>query len=267
MNRQFRQVGQVGNLRRVGNPPSEAWSTIATLLLLGLGVSAHGQTRVDRPQLGAMLDSSGVVRSLYGVPGGILLGDNLATGALSIACSRRLCLIKTDSAILSSTGPVPAPPGPALFALDGETALVYFPASKQLARWHDGQLDFLNVRIPGEVLSLRAGSESTLEAAVRHEGRVSLLTISLENDSASMTGSIPHAGLVMLPAQGILFSNRDGLVLRHRDGTEIRFDVTDADAAFALWDGYAEVRAGHSTYAIRLDPGHEQIFLLPEAME
>ena len=145
------------------------------ILLLWALASAYAQTGLDRPQMGVMLDSSGAARAVDGVLGSILLGDTLATGALSIASSRRLWLVKTDSAILSSIGSVPAPPGPALFALDGATALVYFPASNQLARWHEGQLDFLDAGIPDEVLApIRAGSGSTLDAAVRRDGRASL---------------------------------------------------------------------------------------------
>ena len=217
--------------------------------------------------MGVMLDSSGSARTVYGVPGSIVLGNTLATGALSIASSRRLWLVKTDSAILSSTGSVPAPPGPALFALDGATALVYFPASNQLARWHEGQLDFLDGGIPDEVLSIRAGSGGTLDAALRRDGRVSLVSISLTDGSVTVTGSIPNAGVVTLLDAGILFSNRDALVLRRTDATEVRFDLPGAEAIFPLGDGYVEVRAGRSTYAIRTDPGRERTFLLPEVVE
>ncbi len=62
----------------------------------------------------------------------------------------------------------------------------------------------------------------------------------------------------------MIFATRDELVLRREDGSEINFDVKGVTDVFALGEGYVEVRAGRSIYGARVDPGREQLFVLPE---
>ena len=241
---------------------------ITAATLCAWAVWAQAQPGLVRPQLGTMLDSSGAARPVYGVPGSVMLGDPAATGVLASACSRQLCLLKTDSALLSPTGSIPAPAGPAVFALDGAEAFVYFPESQQLAHWHGGQLDFTPLNVEGKILSLRAEG-GKIDAVIRRGDRVSIESLSLDGASLGVTGSLPDGtqAAMLTGTGGVLFANRDSLVLLHADGTEKRFEVAGAQAMFALGDGYVEVRAGPSTYAVRVDPGQERIFLLPEVLQ
>jgi hypothetical protein len=241
----------------------------ATASLCAWAVCAWAQTGLVRPQLGTMLDSSGAARPVYGVPGSVTLGDAAATGVLASACSRQLCLLKIDSALLSAAGSIPAPAGPAVFALDGVEAFVYFPESQQLAHWHGGQLDSTPLNVEGKILSLRVegrAESGKIEAVIRRGERVSIERISPDGANLGITGSLPDdtRAAMLTGAGGVVFANRDTLVLLHADGTETRFEVAGAQAMFALGDGYVEVRAGSSTYAVRVDPGQERIFLLPE---
>ncbi len=191
-----------------------------------------------------MLDANGAVRPVYGVAGSVTVGEPIATGILSIACSRKICL-KTDIA--------------ALLALDEEAAFVYFQESKQLARWHAGQLDSIDFVPGGDVLSLRVSS-GVLEFAVRRDGGVWIMR------GQDVIDSLPDdAGPVMLLTNGVLFANAEALVLRRPDGTEVRFDIKGVEALFFIGEGYVQARVGLSTYALRIEPGREQIFLLPEA--
>lgn len=223
------------------------------------GAYASAQSGLDRPTLGMMLDANGATRPVYGVAGSVTLGDVVATDVLSTACSQQLCLTKTDSSIISLTQSIDAPPGPAVFALDGDAAFVYFPQSNQLARWHDGQLDLLDFDVDGEILSLRA-VEGTLEFAVRRRTGVSIV-----RDGNTVVDSLPRATkLVMLLKSGVLFSAEDGLVLRRPDGSWVRFVVKGVQALLALGEDYVQIRAGGSTYALRITPGREQLFLIPE---
>jgi hypothetical protein len=236
-------------------------------------LSAPAQPALEAPQLGTMLDHHGAARPLYGVAASVTLGAATATNILAIACSRRWCLMKTDSTLLSPIGAAAAPPGHALIALDGGSAFVYFTRTRQLARWHEGQLDPIPWEFPAEpisdeILSIRAGPAGTLDAAVRRDGSVSIARITLADGSAIVTGSLPDgAGPVLLHAGGIIFADGDKIVLRHPDGSELSFPVTGAQAIFLVGDRYAQIRAGNFDYALRVDPGREQLFLLPEAVQ
>lgn len=212
-----------------------------------------------------MLDASGIARPVYGIAASVTLGEAAASDVLSSACSRQLCLLKTSSSILSANGSLPAPPGSAVFALDGAAAWVYFSSSNQWARWQAGELDFLSLDVPGDILSIRAGPDGAIDAALRRGDRVWIARISPADGSVAMLSSLPPGtGPAMLLRNGVIFANRDALVLRRENGGEINFDLKGAMDLFALGEGYVEVRAGSSTYGVRVDPGHEQLFLLPE---
>jgi len=73
-------------------------------------------------------------------------------------------------------------------------------------------------------------------------------------------------GLVLLLKEGVLFATADELVLRHRDASETRFELTGAETITSMGPHYAAIRAGALTFALRLDPGHEQLFVLPGNM-
>src|SRR5262249_53177182 len=97
------------------------------------------------------------VREVFGVAASTTTGDPFWAPVLSFGCSSRICFGKTANALISSSGEsVDAPPGPAIFAIDGVAALIYFPVTQQLFRWHDGQIDLVDFNPGGEVLSLRA---------------------------------------------------------------------------------------------------------------
>ena len=232
-------------------------------IVVVMGVCAWGQAAVERPQLGAMLDASGALRPVYGLPGSIAVGTPTVTGVLSTACSAKLCLAKTDSGIWSASGTVSAPTGSAIFGLDGTAALVYFPESRQFARWYDGQLDFLRLEVEGEVLALRAVKGNTIELAVRQRNQVQIVGAQLE-----VLASLPgNTRVVTLIKDGVLFAADDTVLLQRSDGTETQFQAPGVEAAFALGDGYVELRAGPSNYAVRVERGREQIFLLPESAQ
>jgi hypothetical protein len=211
--------------------------------------------------MGLMLDADGAARAVYGVPGSATLGEVLATGVLSFGCSRVVCLLKTDSSVVSmseaGTQATDAPPGPALFSVEGDRALVYFPWSRQLARWHRGQLDYLE--FSAEVLAMRE-AKGSVELAVRSGGRVAIV-----RDGEVLEFLPDDAEPVLLLGDAVLFATGDALVLRRPDGTETKFDVTDVDALFLLGDRFVQVNAGGLKYALRVEPGREGLFLLPEA--
>jgi len=176
----------------------------------------------------------------------------MASGVLSAACSEQLCLAKTDSKILSATGQVDAPPGPAVFGLDRDTAVIFFPQSQTFARWRENTLEPLDwtvdihvdINVDDDVLSIRVGDQG--------------IEIALRRNWAGVTN-----GPVLLLREGALFATADELVFRHGDGSETRFDLAGAEVITSIGSHYAAIRSGSLTYLLRLEPGHEQLFLLP----
>lgn len=220
---------------------------------------AFAQSGIEAPSIGAIVDSSGSLRSVQGVAGSFWLGAPGLPGVLSAACSERLCLAKTDSKILSPSGETGAPPGPAIFGVTGDDAIVFFPQSHTFARWQDDTLDPLDWAVEGEVLSvLRRDGE--IEIAARKDGQVWIV-----HPDGSVVDSVADAtGPVMLLPDGVLFASDDAIVLRHPDTTEVRFDLAGAGSIEAMGPHYAAIHAHGAIYALRTGNGRESLFLLPE---
>lgn len=225
------------------------------LLIVCLAAGASG---IEIPSLGTIVDSSGSLRPVEGVAGNFLLGPAILPGVLSAACSPQLCLAKTDSKIFSPSGEADAPAGPAVFGLSGSDVVVFFPETRTFARWHDNTLDPLDWLVDGEVLSIRLNSEDA-EIAVRRDGSVWMV----RPDGALAGWIADTAGPVLLLAEGVLFATDDGVVLRRADWSEVRFALKGAETIAAMGPHYAAIRAGDSTYALRTDPGWEQLYVLP----
>ena len=213
-------------------------------LLIFITSCAWSQSGIEVPSAGIIVDATGSLRAVQGVAGNFLPGPPIATGVLSAACSEQLCLAKTDSKILSATGQVDAPPGPAVFGLDRDTAVIFFPQSRTFARWRENTLEPLDWNVDDDVLSIRVGDQG--------------IEIALRRNWAGVTN-----GPVLLLREGVLFATADEFVFRHGDGSEARFDLAGAEAITSMGSHYAAIRSGSLTYLLRLEPGHEQLFLLP----
>jgi hypothetical protein len=225
-------------------------------LAVGIVLSASlalAQSGIEVPDIGAIVDSSGALRQVQGVAGSFRLGPPGVTDVLAAACSERLCLAKTDSKILSPTGETDAPQGPAIFGLNGDTAIVFFPESRVFARWNNDVLEPLDWVVEGEVLSVRLQ-----DIAVRRDGQVWII-----HPDGSVVDSIPEAsGPVLLLPKGVLFATQDEIVLR-QDGREVRFEIADAQSIAAMSPRFTSIRAGGAIYALRTEPDRESLFLLP----
>jgi len=225
-------------------------------LLLTIILSAGcacGQSGIEVPAVGAIVDSTGALRQVQGVAGSFLLGPAAVTGVLAAACSERLCLAKTDSKTLSPTGETDAPAGPAIFALRGNDAIVFFPDTHTFARWHDDVLEPLNRVVEGDVLSI-----GLKEIAVRKNGEVSIV-----DPDGSVVDSIPDAsGPLLLLQKGVVFATEDEIVLR-QDGSEVRFELADVRSITAMGPHYAAIYTGDAVYALRTESGREGLYRLP----
>jgi hypothetical protein len=215
-----------------------------------IGTSAWAQ--IERPSLGVMLDENGLARPVTGAPAAAALGDPLfAQAAISLACTETLCLAKTETAVVSSTGETAdAPPGAALMAFIGDVAYVYFVETRQFSIWFAGQLYFFDFAAGGDVLSLRAGG--FVYAVAQDNG----IWVGNQNLGAA------HA-IFLLDNGGTLLAVDGQVRLLRADGTEVAFAVPDAGGFVRMNDRYVQVIAASGMWAIDTQPGNEQIFLLP----
>ncbi len=221
--------------------------------LFALTASAWAQIR--QPKLGLMLAADHSARPVYGVTSSVTLGNPAATGVLSLGCSKLVCLIKTDSSIVSPTGAAAAPSGPALFAFEGNSALVYFPETRELMRWNADQLTPVDFNIAGEILAIREATFAIRNAAG---------TWIVGPDNTILQSLRGATGPVLLFDRGVLFTTPMELILRRPDASEFRFEIGQVESLSWLGENYVQARTRGANYAVRIDPGHQRMFLLPE---
>ena len=236
------------------------------ILLFGLSVSlmsACAWAQIESPQIGVMLDVNGRARPVSGTPAAAVVGTPWFDGAvISLACSMEGCVAKTESALFTPAGVlVDAPPGAAIIALDASSpgaAYVYFVESGKLARWTGSQLVGMNFAPGGDVLSLRAVAGG-FEYAVERDGE-----IWIGNKSLGAANSV-----LLLDGGGALLASGGQVRLLRADGTERDFAVAGGGGFVGgfirMSDQYAQVITDAGMWALDIEPGHEQIFLLPGA--
>lgn len=228
-----------------------------SILLVAIGL-CQAQAPIATPVIGKMLDASGTLRPLYGVSGNFTIGPREAVRVISAACSASLCLAKTANMILGPKRSSAAPSGPALFALDGAEAVLYFPESNQFARWRQSRLRLLPWRLEGEVLSMRTSFERT-EIAVRRGADVWIV----RPDGAILDSLGDVAGPVLLLDNGTVLASGDDLVLRRDAGNELRFELPGILNLSALGEEYVQVTTAADSFALRTTRGRESLLVLP----
>ena len=233
--------------------------------------------QITQPQLGYMRDSSGALRPIFGIAAAATLGDPALDNVISFACSAKLCLAKTDAALVSvgSNGveeSIPAPAGPAIIAHAKQGAWIYFSSTQQLTRWKEGALTAVDFSPDGRVLSLRATADGLDYAVARDgSGRVSMEHFSpgegsmvlLDSFATDSIDAADEAKDVMLLDGGVLSASPDQVTLKRADGTALTFPVTGARAFHAAGKGYVEISASSGLWILRTDPGQEQLSMLP----
>jgi hypothetical protein len=236
------------------------WLAFIPVAALACVAPVRAQPALDRPVLGRMLDRDGVLRPVTGVAGSFQLDAPALTGVLATACNASLCVAKTKAAIVSGTMSAPAPPGPAIIALNGSSAWIYLSSTAQLARWQAGILTPDDLAIDGEVLSLRA-TPTGIELSVRRASGVWVVAA----DGTALDSLPSETIAVLLLPNAIVYAIGDALVLRKADGSEMRFAAPGVTKVFALGDGYVEALTPTSAFALRTVAGQEKLFQLPEA--
>ena len=227
-------------------------------LLFFVLMSACSWAQIQHPSIGVMLDEGGSSRPVTGTPAAAILGEPIfKEAAISLACSAGLCLAKTESALLSSTGDAwDAPPGAALIAFDGAAAYVYFVETRQLARWSQGSLDPIDFAPDGDMLSLRASPDGFEYAIGRDDG----IWVGDRNLGAANA-------ILLLDGGGALLAADGQVRLLKPDGSEMDFAVVGAESFIGglvrMSQRYVQVITASGMWALDLEPGHEQIYVLP----
>jgi hypothetical protein len=213
---------------------------------------------ITAPQMGVVVDSIGRARAAFGVSASVTLGDPIVGEVLTSACANGFCVLKTRSSVIAG-GVEVLTPGGALIAIDGATALIYFPSTGVLMRWQSGSLTTVPLNIDGEIVGLRS-TAGVAQFAVRGNGVTQIV-----GQDGGVIDSIPAAsGPVLLASNAVIYHDGADAVLRRANGSELRFPAPGATSFLAMEANYVEIRAGHVSYALRIDAGHERIFQLPE---
>jgi hypothetical protein len=228
---------------------------------LFLFMTACACAQINRPQLGTMLDSSGGARAVFGLPGSLGVASPSTAGVVSLGCAAS-CLVKTDSSLVTSGQTIAAPAGNALFAFDSSGAFVYFPREKRLARWQSGQLTPVPFQVTGEIIGLRSVN-GTPQFAVRFIDQIQIV-----GDGNTVVYQFPPgAQSVMLLPAGAIYSSTDAIHLWRTDASEMTFPLAGATGFVAMSQDYFEIFASGAHYALRITPGREQLFQLPEPQQ
>lgn len=211
-----------------------------------------------------MLDSTGGARPVLGLPGSLSVADPAVSGVVSLACAA-YCLFKTDTSLIASgqsvalaqTTAVPA--GEALFAFDPSGAFVYFPHSRQLARWQSGQLTPVDFNVSGEIISLRSVNGAP-EFAVLVVDQIRIV----RDGNVVVYQLPPGAQAAMLLPGGVVYATASAIVLHRADASELNFPFTGAASFVAMGPDYIEIRMPITIFGLRITPGREQLFQMPE---
>jgi hypothetical protein len=234
-------------------------------LVLATGVAALAQSGLDVPQAGLMVDHSGALRVVTGIAQSFIAGGAVRTGVLSAACGRALCLAKTDTSLFDARNAgdpgISSPPGPALIAIRDQSALLYFPAVRQFARYKDGHIHMLDWSVDGEVLALRRTSDDPRFAVRRTDG---VWVVALDG---SIESALPASTVAVLLLDGVtIYSLPDEVVLRRTDGSETPLSLPGVTSFSQLTGNYVQVSASSGIYALRTDRGREQLSVLPDSV-
>lgn len=240
--------------------------------LLWATAPAHAQ--IAQPQLGYIKDASGGLRPVYGIPAAAFLGDPAADHVNSFACTAKLCLAKTDTALVRFAANDPAnatragaPVGAAVIAIDeaGDGAWIYFAGAQQFGHWQAGTWSGIDYSPGGEVLSLRATADGFNYAVVRDRssGKAWIEHYSTADGSVTVLDSVDATGSVLLLDSGVLYAADDQLILRRPDGTQLTFPISDVAALHAAGKGYVEIEAAGGLWILTTIPGYEQLAMLP----
>ncbi|HTW64486.1 MAG TPA: hypothetical protein VME17_07720 [Bryobacteraceae bacterium] len=249
------------------------------ITLLSLSTLA-AQTAIRPPQMGFAAAADGSLRPVYGVAGNFILGPAAAANVLSQAFSGSLGLLKTGST-LSAFDPqghvlasIAVTDGPALFAFspDGVTALAYVASSNTLIEWSGAKFSTVPFQPEADnILSIALPNAFEAALIVQRGDELWEVRLPLTHDQAASQQALPGltAPVLALASGCLVFRDAGGIVLRQPDNSEVHIPA-QLPASFSFqqmssdWIQLADAATARR-FAIRITPGREGFYQLPEA--
>lgn len=241
---------------------------------LGLAQNA-GQPALASPQLGWLQDGRHGLRPVTGLAANFILGESITEAVVSSASSGSFTIVKTDSLLLvldrdgHTIFGADAEAGPALFAFSdlGIPTFVYLTQPQTLLKWNDDRLTPAPLdldHLGGAVQAIASPDRDRAAVVVKRDDGLWLVDL----DLGTQTFLPGIDGPVVLRNHGtLLYAGANGLILRQADRSEQALEGAVAAASFELmgkdWVHLTE-RDSSRHFAVRLEPGREQLFQLPE---
>ena len=253
------------------------------LSITAISIATLAAQSIHPPRVGFAATAGGALRPVDGVAGNFLLGPPVASQVISQAFSGSFGLLKTDSAltafdhqgnILATTD---APPGPAMFAFlpNGVTALAYIPSTGTLIEWRGtvfATLPFRPANSAAEpVLAIALPNVHEASFLIQRSDGIWQVNLPLTRARGMSQKALPGvmAPILALPSGDLVYTAAQGIVLRHPDASEVLIpgqvpSKSSLDQMSSDWVLLSDSDSGRH-YAIRLTPGREGFYQLPEA--
>jgi len=252
------------------------------LALITIAAAASAQPAIAPPQIGFAFDGANSLRPIYGIAGNFLAGSPALTNVVDSSYSGSYGSVKTDTAIVTtnsqgqSIATTDAPAGPAFFAFnnDGSPAFAYLPSAHLLLEWEGTGFQILPFNSglfpPDSVRAIFAPDSSHVGVLVQRANGLTDIRVPIatgEEDSDTVVPGVRGPAIVLSTGQ-LIYADPTGVMLRNPDGTEVHI-LGSIPAHFSLaqigaaWVQLTDTSSG-SQYAIRVAPGREGFYSLPE---
>ncbi|HEV2445046.1 MAG TPA: hypothetical protein VGS58_03960 [Candidatus Sulfopaludibacter sp.] len=255
------------------------------LIAFTLAAAACAQPALGPPLAGYLQDGANSLRPVFGIAGNFVLGGSSFSGVSSAAYSGSFGLLKTDTSVIAVDrqgqvlGAMDAPAGPADFAFfsDGSPAFIYLPGPNLLLAWYGAGFQMLpfdcQLFPSSAVVAVSAPDRAHVAFLIQRDhglGEVRVLSETGEADSQEALPGV-DAPALRLSTGELIYPDANGIVIRKADATEIHLNAR-LPASFAwaqMGAGWVELRdlASSARSALRVTPGHEGLYLLPEVSQ
>lgn len=253
-------------------------------IVVAIAVAAAGwaQPALAPPQIGFVQDGFSSLRPVLGVAGNFILGNAVFTGVSNAAYSGSFGLLKTDTSLIAtdSHGQVLnaayAPQGPASFAFfrDGSPAFAYLPGSNLLFAWYGTGFQMISFDcqpFPATaVLGISAPDAAHVVFLVQAGDGLQEISFLIETGEVESQTALPGVAAPALRlASGLLvYADANGIVIRAADSSEVHVDaqLPDKFSLSPMGAGWLQLSdlSSASRFAIRVTPGREAFYSLPE---
>jgi hypothetical protein len=252
------------------------------LMVLILAAAACAQPALAPPQVGFLQDGANSFRPVFGIAGNFVLGDSVLNGVTDASYSGSFALLKTDTSVIAVDsqgqvlGAMDAAAGPADFAFfsDGSPAFVYLPGPNLLFEWYGTGFQMVpfdcQLFPPSAVLAISAPDRAHVAFLIQRDHGPWEIGVLVETGEADSQAALSGAGTpaLRLSSGELIYTDANGAVIRKSDATEVHL-AAQLPANFTLAQmgaGWVELSDASSSarFAIRVAPGREGLFVLPE---